>query len=97
MSTLNDTTDARIWSEEFCRIFKGHMIGSAAGMPEFEGILVRYVDEGTMVAWFANAIEIGRNAGRKEMCPHSPEDQFAIADDLSSCRKCGEVFVEPSG
>jgi hypothetical protein len=43
------------WAEEFCRIFQGKTIG---------GPIVRGdVDQGTMVAWFANAIETGRDAG----------------------------------
>ena len=92
MATLNDTTDARIWAEEFCRIFNDLLVwgdGPDDGRP--------IVNEGTMISWFANAIETGRNAGRKETCPHAPEDQSTLADDLSACGKCGEVFVEPSG
>ena len=85
MSTLNDTTDAMVWAEEFCRIFQGRLIitedkpyGIGPG-----------VDESTMVTWFANAIEIGRNAGRKETCPHT--DVFSITEDMSSCRTCGTL------
>lgn len=89
------TTDATVWAEEFCRIFNRHMVTDTVTRPptKYERPLV---DPGTMVAWFANAIEVGRAVGRKETCPHAPEDMFAIADDLSSCRKCGEIFVEPS-
>lgn len=40
------------WAGEFVRIFRGQVIGDM-------------VDEGTMVAWFAPAIETGRDAGRR--------------------------------
>lgn len=78
MSTLNDTTDAMVWAEEFCRIFDGRTISAEEGVG---------IDLGTMLAWFANAIETGRNAGRKETCPHT---RFIdVSDDLSLCAICG--------
>ena len=87
---LNDTTDAMAWAEEFCRIFDCFTIHrSDIEYADSD----RAVDEGTMVTWFANAIETGRSAGRKETCPH--DDVFAVADDMSSCRKCGKVFSHP--
>jgi hypothetical protein len=78
---LLGTTDAEIWAAEFVRIFNGASIG--AGL----------VDEGTMLTWFANAIETGRDAGRKETCPH--EDTFAVADNLWCCRACG-FLIQPT-
>ena len=86
--TLLGTLDAMVWAEEFCRIFNFRTIrgdGAAGGGD---------VDPGTMVAWFANAIELGKSAGRKETCPH--EDMIRLADDLMSCRTCGSVFEEPT-
>jgi hypothetical protein len=84
VSTLNDTTDAMVWAEEFCRIFQGRLIitedkpyGIGPG-----------VDESTMVTWFANAIETGRAAGRKELCPH---DNFSIDAEMMVCRDCGTL------
>jgi hypothetical protein len=49
-------------------------------------------DEGTMLTWFANALETGRSFGRKELCPHA--DPIQLADDLYCCRDCGLV-IEP--
>jgi len=49
------TTDAALWAGEFVATFKGAAIGG-------HGL----VDEATMLAWFANAIEAGRNAGRAQ-------------------------------
>jgi hypothetical protein len=85
------TTDAMVWAQEFCLTFDGCIVRRDTSADHDHEI-----NDGTMLTWFANAIEIGRAAGRKETCPHAPEDQFTIADDLSSCRKCGEIFVEPS-
>lgn len=52
---LHATTDARIWAEEFCRLFAGRAITNG---PWTDGM----VGEGLMVGWFANAIETGRSA-----------------------------------
>jgi hypothetical protein len=49
-------------------------------------------DEATMLTWFANAIETGRNAGRKETCSHT--DTFEVADNLWCCRDCG-FLIQP--
>lgn len=43
----------------------------------------------SMLGWFANAIETGRNAGRKELCPHPIERRFEC-DDLVLCNQCGK-------
>jgi hypothetical protein len=85
--TLLGTTDAQVWSEEFCRIFGGAtIVQDSAANPSFSGT---QVDEGTMTTWFANAIETGRNQGRKELCPH---DYTHLADDLWACRDCGRTI-----
>ena len=47
---LLSTTDAQVWAEEFMATFAGRIVGEA-------------VTEGTMIGWFANAIETGRSAG----------------------------------
>lgn len=57
--TLLGTDDAMIWAEEFCRIFYGHMI-----FPNERLVAVKtapIVDEGTMVGWFANAMQTAVN------------------------------------
>jgi len=53
------TTDAVYWAETFTKRFGGKYITAYTADPE-EG----EVDFGTMVAWFANAIETGRKAGQ---------------------------------
>lgn len=55
-AVLRDSTDARVWAQEFVAMFHGREIG--------EGPLT--VDEGTMIGWFANAIENGKRAGRDD-------------------------------
>jgi hypothetical protein len=60
--TLLATDDAMVWAEEFCRIFKGWTImpqanATVPGIPTPTGI----VDEGGMVAWFANAMQVAVN------------------------------------
>lgn len=80
--TLLATTDASVWAEEFCRIFQGKTIAGPIAQGD--------VDHGAMIAWFANALETGRNQGRKELCPHTHVS--ALADDLSCCMDCGTLF-----
>jgi hypothetical protein len=84
MTTLNDTTDAMVWAQEFCRIFSGRPVWSEAlGTPASDLV----VDEGTMVGWFANAMAVGEREGKQAVCPH--DDMFNVTDDMASCRKCG--------
>lgn len=52
-ATLHATTDAAVWAHEWCTI---------ARQIRDRGDDV--IDEGWMIGWFANAIEIGRAAGR---------------------------------
>jgi hypothetical protein len=72
---LINTTDAVVWAEEFCRIFDGKFVNTDVG-------------QDVMLTWFANAIETGRNAGRKELCPH---EFHQLGDDLWACTDCGTV------
>lgn len=44
-------TDAQVWAKQWIKTITEH-----PGIP---------TDEGTMIAWFANAIESGREAGRR--------------------------------
>ena len=48
---LHDTTDATIWADEWLKTITDH-----PGIP---------TEKGTMVTWFACAIEAGYDAGRK--------------------------------
>ena len=80
---LHSTTDAMVWATEFCKLFlvltrEGCVLG----------------DEGTMVGWFANAIEIGRSAGQE--VTSIPQTGYVYY----RCQKCGTMTppkqLEPS-
>ncbi len=65
---LLSTTDAAVWARHFIRRF-----GEARSAPA--------IDEGLMLAWFANAIEVGRDAGRaEERAGREQERALHIAD-----------------
>lgn len=49
-------------------------------------------DEGVMISWFANAIEAGRDAGRREKCQHPFNSLFA-AGGTFICRSCGQGLI----
>jgi hypothetical protein len=53
-NTLLNTDDAMLWAQEFCRIFEGTVV-SAVETDEPS------VDPGTMVGWFANAMQTAIN------------------------------------
>lgn len=52
-------TNAQLWAQEFMRTIRRNLIE---------------IDEGFMAGWFANAIEQGRAAGRKEASPFNGLD-----------------------
>lgn len=56
-STIQDrlyaTTDAMVWAKEFMGVVMTHVTGSRE-----EATLLEFLDEGLMVGWFANAMEI---------------------------------------
>lgn len=87
MTTLNDTTDAMLWAEEFCRIFNRQTIYDV----EQEG---NVISPGTMVGWFANAMEVGRREGAQKFCPHNMNNRTELADALTMCQRCGKVWSE---
>lgn len=66
-------TDGVRWAEGFYSTLQEH--------PEMTN------DLGSLTGWFANAIEAGRSAGRRETCPH---DWLTLAPDLVICRVCGK-------
>ncbi len=55
-------TDGSKWAEEFCKIAKDHG---------------QDLDEGWVIGWFANAIEAGREVGRRD--PDRPANQASKA------------------
>ncbi len=56
-NTLLNTDDAMVWAEEFCRIFDGFIIGQF----DLADPTTKGVDPGTMVGWFANAMQTAVN------------------------------------
>lgn len=73
------TTDAVVWAHHFVEQF---------GDSEGTGGIGVCPDEATMITWFANALETGRNQGRKELCPHR---YTKLSDVLWACTTCGTV------
>ncbi len=65
------TTDAMVWAEEFCRAFS---------LYDEDGVIED--KEGLILGWFANAIEVGREAGRRAEAKCSPEKPCEKPDDL---------------
>lgn len=60
--TLLSTDDAMVWAQEFCRIFRGRMIIAEGDESlQVQGFDLQFVDEGGMVAWFANAMQTAVN------------------------------------
>ena len=53
---LHSTTDARVWAQEWCRIARDI---------EATDDDRRVIDEGWMIAWFANAIMAGYDEARR--------------------------------
>lgn len=90
MSTLLDTTDAMVWAEEFCRIFDGYDIREN----ELAGRTTPCVDPGTMVGWFANAMGVAEREAAQKFCPHTMVNRIQLADDLTTCGRCGKVWSE---
>ena len=99
--TLLGTDDAMVWAEEFCRIFKGFTI---TDVPQnVHGI----VDQGSMVAWFAGAMQTAVNMYERRKLHEKGEltetEQFLEAwdeehpdseEDLEDAVTLEEQFLE---
>lgn len=82
---LHATTDAREWADEFIRTFnRALVINHEDNEPERA-----YVTPGTMVTWFANAIEIGRTAGSEHPWPENEPEFAGGSDDAVTIRLAG--------
>lgn len=68
--------DAAKWAAEFMQVQQDARSGR--------------LDEGAMIGWFANALEAGRSAGRKEACSH--KDGFFPVGDAIICNRCGSFL-----
>ena len=64
--TLLGTDNVNIWAEEFCRIFNGKMI-----RPTDINTLDE-VTEGTMITWFANAMEVAKDRALDRLIDELP-------------------------
>lgn len=76
---LHTTTDAQVWAREWCRIAR-----------EIRDRGDEIIDEGWMIGWFANAIEIGRDAGRGVrvgMSHHGPGEPVPLEGHPSDRQK----------
>lgn len=66
MATLLDTADPADWATEFCRVFSGEIVGGQG------------VNKGSMVIWFAKALETGKRVGVKERGVIASSDEAGI-------------------
>lgn len=71
---LYATDDAMVWAEEFCRTFAGRMIEPNMEMDSIVG-------EGTMVGWFANAIETAKRLERERIIGSDHLHIIELRDD----------------
>lgn len=78
---LSATTDAQMWAKEWCRI---------ANEIEAADDGRQVIDEGWMIGWFANAIEVGRDAGRKA----STADVLEMARSLEGASEEWVCFLD---
>lgn len=56
---LIENMDAKVWAEEFMTLWKGHRVGPGEA-----------VDEGLMLAWFANSIMCGFDTANRRQQKH---------------------------
>ena len=87
--TLLASTDAMVWAQEFCRIFTGYTVRESAP-PSDQAV----IDIGGMVAWFASALETGRDAGRREVCSHPYFHE--VSEEMRLCTTCGQAKYGPA-
>lgn len=82
--TLLGTTDAMIWAEEFCRIFEGATVGSPHGNDNNSHV---WVDEDTMIAWFANAMQTAINMYERNALSAKQELEESFVDGFQEGRE----------
>jgi hypothetical protein len=67
---LLDTDDAMAWATEFVKTFDGGtVIAGDLREAQYRCATSPYIDEGRMVAWFANAIETAKRIEREKWEP----------------------------
>ena len=62
------TTDAMVWATRFVETFGGETVNVEGS--QYDG----GIDFGTLLGWFANAIEVGRSAGARPKGATDPEE-----------------------
>lgn len=70
-----DTTDAQVWADKFAETFLLDTDISERRAPT-DGRETFILDRGTLIGWFANAIERGREAGRAATAPLTPAEEI---------------------
>jgi hypothetical protein len=76
-------TDGQKWAAEFVRLFQSKTV--TAGSTEWPEA---QVDEGTLLGWFANAIEAGRSAGYGE---YGPRQRASTVESVARLREVAEL------
>lgn len=82
-NTLLSTDDPMVWAEEFCRIFNGKMVKQ--GGPD----TTDEINEGGMVAWFANAMQTALDIKARRAEIHEKEAPVGTVPEVQR-----EAFVE---
>lgn len=72
---LHSTTDASVWAHEFNKAFAQMHEGCE-------------LDEGWLIGWFANAIEIGRDAGKAQ------SSAIGLREFAERCRPAARVWAD---
>ena len=86
--TLLNTDDAMVWAAEFCRIFDGKTISVEAPDTDPD-----YINVGTVVGWFANAMETAKNlAERRREIDQAKAPVGAVPQVMDEGQKA--AFVE---
>jgi hypothetical protein len=78
--TLLGTDNASIWAEEFCRLFDTFVIVNDDGGGE------HVVDPGTMIGWFANAMQTAVNMYERRALTAKEEQQEAFVEGFQEGR-----------
>lgn len=74
---LHGTTDAMVWAQEWCRIAREIEVGGGSA-----------IDEGWMVGWFANAMEIAAAFQRRRIADELPNTHGRGSGHPRWCEAC---------
>ena len=88
--TLLGTADPLVWAQEFCRIFNGKMIAA----DEFSDAQSGPVNPGTMVGWFANAMQTALTLFNRELEPVDEDVDEPVDESVEQALTLEEQFLE---